>query len=60
MANKNVNLKKGQNNLIPNTTSANVADIARNQALSASLQSIIERNALGYPAFATSRAWALL
>lgn len=62
MATKNINLKKGtgvnKQLYAPNTTSANVADIARNQALSASLQSIVERNALGYPTFATSRAWA--
>ena len=57
MTTKNINLKKGtgasKQVFAPNTTSANVADIARNQALSASLQSIIERNALGYPAFVT-------
>ena len=58
---KNVNLKdkSGVNTLIPNTVTTNVADPARNQALSASLVNMIERNALGYPAFVTTQPYVI-
>lgn len=39
------------NKIAPNTCSAAVLDEARNQGLSASLRALVERNALGYPAF---------
>jgi hypothetical protein len=60
---KNINLKKGtganKQVFAPNTTSANVADIGRGQALSASLLKLVECYALGYPLFASTRAWAI-
>jgi hypothetical protein len=63
MSVKNINLKKGtganKQNFAPNTTSANVADIGRGQALSASLLKLVECYALGYPLFASTRAWAI-
>ncbi len=55
MSTRQGNLKDYQGNKIaPNTCSAAVLDEARNQGLSASLQALVERNALGYPAFTTT------
>ena len=45
-----------QNPFAPKTLDTLVKDSARNQALSASLVNLIERNALGYPAFTTTEA----
>lgn len=51
---------KTRKKVIPNTSTSAVADIARsNQALSATLTALIERNALGYPAFTTTTAYAV-
>lgn len=47
------------NKRLPETTTTMVTDVARAQALSASLLLILEYNALGYPAFSTSRSWAV-
>ena len=52
------NLKDhNQNKVMPNTTSAAVYDAARQQALSASLLCLVEKNALGYPDFSTVVAY---
>ncbi len=57
MSNRQGNIKDYQGNkIVPNTNAAAVLDEARNQALSASLVNLIERNALGYPAFTTAEA----
>lgn len=42
---------------LPETTSALVTDLARSQALSASLMALVEKNALGYPDFTTTDDW---
>lgn len=48
------NLRDYNNNkVMPNTTAAAVYDAARQRALSASLLDLVEKNALGYPDFAT-------
>ena len=52
------NLTVGGQTVIPNTTTAAVADPARQQALSASLTALIEKNALGYPTFSTLENYA--
>jgi hypothetical protein len=44
--------------VILNTVASAVADPARNQALSASLTALIEKNVLGYPTFSTLEAYA--
>ena len=43
--------------VILNTVTSAVADPPRNQALSASLTALIEKNVLGYPAFSTLEAY---
>lgn len=43
--------------VILNTVASAVADAARNQALSASLTALIEKNVLGYPTFSTLEAY---
>ena len=54
------NLKDYQGNKIaPNTTAAAVLDEARNRGLSASLAELVERLALGFPAFSTVTAYAV-
>lgn len=45
--------------IAPNTCAAQVLDEARNRGLSASLLALVERNALGYPAFVTTEAHAV-
>ena len=52
------NLTVGGQTVIPNTTTAAVADPAREQALSASLTALIEKNALGFPTFSTLENYA--
>lgn len=47
------------NKIAPNTCSAAVLDEARNQGLSASLRALVERNALGYPAFVEVNPYAV-
>lgn len=47
------NLIVGEQPIIPNTITSAVADPARQQALSASLTALVEKNALGYPTFST-------
>ncbi|MCR5408128.1 MAG: hypothetical protein K6E61_03380 [Bacteroidales bacterium] len=60
MSTRQGNLKDYQGNKIaPNTCSAAVLDEARNRGLSASLQVLVERNALGYPAFTTVSAYSV-
>lgn len=60
MANRQGNIKDYQGNkIIPNTNSAAVLDEARNQALSASLTDLVEKNALGFPTFTTTEAHAV-
>lgn len=59
MSTRQGNLKDYQGNKIaPNTCSAAVLDEARSQALSASLTALVEKNALGYPAFTTVSAYS--
>lgn len=48
----------GGDPVILNTLSTAVADVARRQALSASLAVLIEQNVLGYPAFSTLESYA--
>ena len=48
-----VKTSSGKANFAPNTITTCVADPGRGQALSASLESLIEKNALGYPTFST-------
>ena len=43
----------------PKTLASLVHDSARNQMLDASLVSLVERNALGYPLFVTVKAWTV-
>ena len=43
---------------LPETTSALVTDLARSQALSASLLALVEKNALGFPDFTTTDNWS--
>lgn len=51
---------KTKKKIIGNTATSAVADIARgNQPLSATLAALIERNALGYPAFTATEPWAV-
>lgn len=51
------NIKDFQGNkIIPNTSSVAVLDVARQQALSASLLALVEKNALGFPDFTTAEA----
>lgn len=45
------------NKIAPNTGTPQVTDVARDQALSASLLALIEYNTLGYPPFTTITAW---
>ena len=60
MSNRQGNIKDYQGNLIiPNTNTAAVLDEARNQALSASLTDLVEKNALGFPTFTTTEAHAV-
>ena len=60
MSNRQGNIKDYQgNNIIPNTNTAAVLDEARNQALSASLTDLVEKNALGFPTFTTTEAHAV-
>ena len=53
----NLKMNSGQDHFAPNTLTDNVADPARKQVLSISLQNIVERNALGYPTFDMGRDW---
>lgn len=60
MSNRQGNIKDYQGNLIiPNTNTAAVLDEARNQAISASLTDLVEKNALGFPTFTTTEAHAV-
>ena len=60
MSTKQGNLKDYSGNKIaPNTCSAAVLDEARSQGLSASLLALVEKNALGYPTFSTTNAYAV-
>lgn len=55
MSNRQGNLKDYQGNkIVPNTSSVAVLDEARQQALSASLLALVEKNALGFPDFTTT------
>jgi len=54
------NIKDFQGNkIIPNTSSAAVLDLERQQALSASLMALVEKNSLGFPDFTTIEAHAV-
>ena len=44
------------NKMLPETTTVMVTDVARGQALSASLLALVEKNALGFPDFTTTAA----
>lgn len=46
------------NKMLPETTTALVTDLARSQALSASLLALVEKNALGFPTFSTVEAYS--
>ena len=46
------------NKRLPENTTTLVTDLAKNRALSASLELMIEKNALGYPSFTTTDDWA--
>ena len=46
-----------ENRVAPATTSAMVADVAKNQALSQTLVNTPDKNALGFPAFLTTRSY---
>ena len=60
MSTRQGNLKDYSGNKIaPNTCSAAVLDEARSQGLSASLLALVEKNALGYPTFSTTNAYAV-
>lgn len=54
---KQGNLNVGGQTVIPNTTTAAVADVARSQALSASLAALAEKNVLGYPTFSEAEGY---
>lgn len=58
MSTKQGNLTVGGQPIAPNTIAAAVADPDRNQALSATLRNIVEKNALGYPTFSTIENYA--
>lgn len=47
------------NKMLPETTTVMVTDVARSQALSASLLALVEKNALGFPDFTTTEAHAV-
>lgn len=54
------NIKDYQGNkIVPNTSSVAVLDVERQQALSASLMALVEKNALGFPDFTTVEAHAV-
>jgi len=50
---RQVNITSQGEKVIPNTATQAVADPARNQAISASLANMTEKETLGYPAFST-------
>ena len=59
MSTRQGNLKDYQGNKIaPNTSSQAVLDVAKNQALSATLVDTPDKDALGYPAFLTTEAYS--
>lgn len=54
------NIKDFQGNkIVPNTSSVAVLDVERQQALSASLMALVEKNSLGFPDFTTVEAHAV-
>ena len=54
------NIKDFQGNkIVPNTSSVAVLDVERQQALSASLMALVEKNSLGFPDFTTIEAHAV-
>ena len=54
------NIKDFQGNkIVPNTSSVAVLDVERQQALSASLMALVEKNSLGFPGFTTIEAHAV-
>ena len=46
------------NKMLPETTTVMITDVARNQALAASLLALVEKEALGFPDFTTTDDWA--
>jgi len=48
----------GDNKMLPETTTVMITDVARNQALAASLLALVEKEALGFPDFTTTDDWA--
>lgn len=52
-------IKKGNIKIAPATTSAAVVDINRTRTLDASLQELVEAQALGFPAFSEATAYAV-
>ena len=59
MSTRQGNLKDYQNNKIaPNTGSAQVTDVDKNQALSATLRNTPDKTALGYETFVTYKAYS--
>ncbi len=59
-SNRQGNLKDFHGNkIVPNTSSVAVLDVERQQALSASLMALVEKNSLGFPDFTTIEAHAV-